>query len=120
MFINDLPKRERAEREMGHIAAELTRRLERGEVTAREMISACRHILDLWVGSGGASVDDEVIGVLAIESQCDHVMLRPGQRKPRLPEYSDEDAEIERLGSFFRNGFAREMRGLAERFHRVP
>jgi hypothetical protein len=62
-------------------------------------------------------LDDEVIGVLGIESQCDHVMLRSGQRKPRFtPEFDDEDTEIEKLGSFFRVGFERDMRELAERF----
>jgi hypothetical protein len=120
MFINDVPNRERAEQEIGRAAAELTRRLERGEVTAREMILACRQILGLWIGSGGASIDDEVIGVLAIESQCDHVMLRPGHRKPRFPEYDDEDAEIERLGAFFREQFATEMRELAQRYYHPP
>jgi hypothetical protein len=117
MLINDLPKRARIEREIGRIAGELTRQLEQGDVAAREMILACRQILDLWVESGGASTDDEVIGVLGIESQCDHVMLRPGQRKPRFPEYDHgEDEEIDRLGDFFRDAFAREMRELAERF----
>lgn len=117
MFINDLPRRERAEREIGDIATNLSRRLEREEVSAREMIMTCRQILDAWIDGGGASLDDEVIGVLGIESQCDHVMLRPGQRRPRHPAYDgDEDAEIQRLGIFFREGFRREMQELSERF----
>ena len=116
VFINDLPARERAEHAIGAVARYLNRRVEQGEVTAREMISACRYILDLWVQGGGASSDDEVIGVLGIESQCDHVMLRPGQPKPRFPEYDDEALEIEELGRFFQASFAREMRELADRF----
>ena len=105
---------------MGRIATELTNQLERGEVTSREMILACRRILDLWIEGGGASIDDEVIGVLGIEAQCDHVMLRLGQRKPRFPKYDDEEAETESLGAFFRDGFIREMRDLAERFEVRP
>lgn len=116
MFINNLPARERAEQSIGALAQYLNYRLERGEVTPREMISACRYILDLWVKGGGASSDDEVIGVLGIESQCDHVMLRPGQVKPRFPEYADEEAEIEELGRFFKESFALEIRELSERF----
>jgi hypothetical protein len=117
MFINDLPRRERAEQTIGEVAAALSQRLEKGEVSAREMIVACRQILDLWIDGGGSSLDDEVVGLLGIESQCDHVMLRPGQREPRNPEYDDEDAEIEQLGSFFREGFTREMRDLTRRFN---
>ncbi len=117
MSIADPAKRQQAEREIGRFAAELTRRLEAGEISAREMILACRNILDIWVEAGGASTDDEVIGVLGMESQCDHVMLRPGWRKPRFPAYDDEEAEIESLGTFFRDYFAREMRDLATQFH---
>jgi hypothetical protein len=117
MFINNLPAREHAERVIGDAASEFSDRLERDEVTAREMILACRRFLNLWIEGGGASIDDEVIGLLGIESQCDHVMLRPGQRKPRFPEYDgDEEAEIERLGEFFLPSFAREMRELVQRF----
>jgi hypothetical protein len=119
MFINDLPKRQLAEAEIGTIASDQMRRLEAGEFTGREMITACRRILDLWVDTGGASTDDEVIGVLGIESQCDHVMLRPGQQQPRYsPDFDNEDAEIDRLGEFFRDGFASDMRNLAERYSR--
>jgi hypothetical protein len=32
----------------------------------------------------------------------------------------DEEEEIASLGTFFRDAFAREMRALAERFHRAP
>jgi hypothetical protein len=118
---DDPPIRQEAERAIGRIAADMARRLERGDLTAGEMILACRRILDLWVQEiGGSSMDDEVIGVLGIESQCDHVMLRAGQRKPRFPEYRDESFEIESLGRFFRDAFAREMRELAARFSEAP
>lgn len=118
MFINDLPKRERVEREIGALSADYLARLERNALGAREMILGCRQILDLWIEGGGASLDDEVIGLLGIESQCDHVMLRPGQRKPRFPQYDgNEDAEIDRLGIFFAASFEREMRELSGRFN---
>ena len=116
MSDSDLIAKANAERDIGRIAADLAQRLDRGEVTAREMILACRQILGLWVGSGGDATDDDMIGIMGIESQCDHVMLPPGERKPRFPEYDDEEAEIESLGAFFREAFTREVRALADRF----
>lgn len=108
--------RQNVERAIGNAATDLTLQLARGEVSAREMILMCRHILDLWIESGGSSLDDEVIGVLGIESQCTHVMLQPGQPRPPIPAYDDEEAEIESLGRFFRVYFTREMQELSERF----
>lgn len=117
MFINDLPKRETVEREIGALSADYVARIEANALTARDMILGCRRILDLWIEGGGSSLDDEVIGVLGIESQCDHVLLRPGQRKPRFPDYDgNESAEIDRLGLFFAASFAREMQDLSARF----
>ena len=117
MSTNEGAQRERAERQIGEIASDQLRRLEEGVFTGREMILACRHILDLWVDSGGGSLDDEMVGVLGIESQCDHVMSHPGQRRLRLSELDpDQREEIEELGTFFRDAFAREMRELARRF----
>lgn len=117
MVINDRPKRERVEREIGVLSADYVARIEADALNAREMIVGCRRILDLWIEGGGSSLDDEVIGVLGIESQCDHVMLQPGQRRPRFPEYDgNEDEEISRLWRFFAASFEREMRDLSERF----
>lgn len=116
MFVNDIPTREQAETEIGEIAAEQSHYLTKGIFRARDMILACRRILWLWATSGRDPSDDEVIGVLGIESQCDHVMLREGERKPSFPEYDDEDAEIERLGTVFKESFAQEMRELEQRF----
>jgi hypothetical protein len=118
MFINDLPKPESVERELGAFSADYVARIEGNDLSAPEMILGCRCVLDLWIEGGGSSLDDEVIGVLGIESQCDHVMLRPGQRKPRHPDYDGaEDAEINRLGQFFMASFEREVRDLDERFN---
>lgn len=110
-------EREQVERDIGALAADFVARIEGQAVDAREMILGCRQILDLWIDGGGSSLDDEVIGLLGIESQCDHVMLRPGQRKPRSPQYDgDEQTEIAALGLFFMGSFAREMRELRDRF----
>jgi len=118
MFINNIPKRKSVEREIGALSADYVARIEGNALSASEMILGCRRILDLWIDGSGSSLNDEVIGVLGIESQCDHVMLRPGQRKPRFPVYyGDEDAEINRLGLFFAASFEREMRDLSERFN---
>ena len=115
--INNLPLRESIERRIGRLAADAVLRFEQSDVSASDMILTCRRLLDLWVEGGGASTDDEVVGVLGIESQCDHVLLGPGQRRPRFPEYHDEQAEIESRGVFFRDAFIREMRELAARFN---
>jgi hypothetical protein len=117
VFIDNLLARERAQRAIGKAASALCLKLEQDAVSGRDMILVCRQILDLWIEGGGASLDDEVIGILGIDSQCDHVMLPPDTRKPRFSAYDDEEAEIESLGEFFLPSFTREMRELADRFN---
>jgi len=77
------------------------------------MIRACRRVLDLWIDGGGASLDDEVIGLLGIESQSDHVLRESrwgrgsGHDGVRFAPGSEaERLEVEDIGRFFSESFA--------------
>jgi hypothetical protein len=99
----------------------LNGRIERGELTAADMILGCRRILDLWVEAGGASTDDPVIGFLAVESQTDHVLGgrsvqrgRDGDRLRFAPASPQEAEEVEACGRCFLGGFTRDVRSLRD------
>lgn len=98
--------------------AGLNRHVAEGTLEASEMILACRRILNAWIAKGGASLDDEVITFLAIESQSDHVLggsqVRVGRDVDHVrfePRSQAELDEIEELGRFFKDNF---KRGLDE------
>lgn len=116
------PEREAARAELCALVTDLNVRLESGAISGAEMIRACRRVLDLWIDGGGGSLDDEVIGLLGIESQSDHVLResrwgrgsgRDGDGARFEPGSEAERREVDEIGRFFGEGFAREIRELA-------
>ncbi|WP_337847376.1 hypothetical protein [Sphingomonas sp.] len=116
------PEREVARAELSALVAALNLRLATGAVAGDEMIRACRHVLDLWIDGGGASLDDEVIAFLGIESQSDHVLRegswgrangRDGDGTRFEPGSEAERQEVEEIGRFFSENFADAIGQLA-------
>lgn len=94
-------------------------RCDSGEVTGSDVILGCRRILDLWIDLGGASLDDQVIGFLGIESQTDHILGGPrvsaGRDVDRVrfrPGSPEEAEEVEGCGRYFLDGFKRNVSEL--------
>lgn len=116
------PEREVARAELSALVAALNVRLATGPVIGEEMIRACRRILDMWIDGGGASLDDEVIAFLGIESQSDHVLRerrwgrgngRDGDGTRFEPGSEAERREVEAIGRFFSESFADAIGELA-------
>ena len=119
MSIN-VVQREQAEADLRRLAAELRTAIGESHFTGAQLILSCRQIVDLWIESGGSSLDDPVIGFTGIESQTSHVLGGPGVRAGRdgdgkrfEPDSAAERAEIEEIGRFFDESFKRNVEDLA-------
>ena len=106
-------------RELQQVLHDLAERIPTDTIDARDMILGCRRILDIWIDMGGSSVDDEVVGFLAIESQTGHVLGggwvergRAGDGVRFEPGSAAEAAEIEDCGRVFLQGFKRDLANL--------
>ncbi|HEY0012347.1 MAG TPA: hypothetical protein VGB79_05785 [Allosphingosinicella sp.] len=115
----DHPDAERARASLRCVVEDLHGRIERGELTAADMILGCRRILDEWVESGGSSLDGPVVGFLAVECQTDHVLggrsARTGRDADRMrfaPGSPQEAEEVEACGRWFLGAFKRDIRSL--------
>lgn len=116
----DAAQREQAQVELRQVVSELRIRVDHNDFDGADLILGCRRVLNLWVNSGGSSLDDAVIGFLGIESQSDHVLggsqVRLGRDMDRIrfePGSSAERAEVEEIGRFFRESFVTSVRDLA-------
>ncbi len=119
MSIN-LPQREKALPELKRVTARLQASIQEDTLTSSDLVLGCRQILDLWIESGGSSLDDPVIGFTGMESQTSHVLGGPGVRAGRdgdrmrfEPGSEAEYAEVEEIGRFFDESFKRELNELA-------
>lgn len=106
-------------RELQQVLRDLAERISTNTIDAREMILGCRRILDIWIDMGGSSLDDEVVGFLAIESQTGHVLGGPlveqgrhGEGVRFEPGSAAEAEEIEDCGRVFLQGFKRDVADL--------
>jgi hypothetical protein len=108
------PQREYAVSDLRGVTAKLLASIAASTLTNSDLILGCRQVLDLWIESGGSSLDDPVIGFTGIESQTGHVLggsqVRSGRDIDRMrfvPGSAAEHAEVEELGRFFDESFKR-------------
>lgn len=119
MSIN-APQREQALSDLRCVTAKLRASIFEDTLTSSDLILGCRRVLDLWIESGGSSLDDPVIGFTGIESQTSHVLGGPGVRGGRdvdrmrfQPGSKAEEEEVEDMGRFFNDSFKRATEELA-------
>ena len=116
----DAAQREQAQVELRQVVSDLQSRVDHNDLDGADLILGCRRVLNLWVNSGGSSLDDSVIDFLGIESQSDHVLggsqVRVGRDVDRIrfePGSAAERTEVEEIGRFFRESFVTSVRDLA-------
>jgi hypothetical protein len=116
----DPPEDDRAKAELREIVAGLQRRMTAGSFDGATLIHGCREVLNLWVGGGGSSLHDAIIGFTGIESQTGHVLggshVVIGRDVDRVrfePGSPAEEAEVEDILHFFKDQFGRELHNLA-------
>ena len=119
MSIN-APQREQALSDLRRVTTKLRASIFEDTLTNSDLILGCRRVLDLWIESGGSSLDAPVIGFTGIESQTSHVLGGPGVRGGRdvdrmrfEPGSKAEHAEVEDIGRFFNDRFKRAVEELA-------
>ena len=113
-------QREHAINELRRIVLELKEASAQNRLTGAQMVLGCRQILDLWIDTGGSSLDDPVIGYLGIESQTSHVLGGPGVRAGRdgdrvrfEPGSKEEITEVEEIYRVFGAGFTSDVEELS-------
>lgn len=111
---------DRAKSDLRNLVVNLRQRLCEDQLSASGMILGCRDILNIWVGGGGSSLHDVVIGFTSIESQTDYVLGgsqanvgRPVEHVRFEPNSPAEGAEVDDLNAFFRDQFTRDLEALA-------
>ncbi len=112
--------REDAIKELRRVVRELKEASVQNRLAGAEMILGCRQVLNLWIDTGGSSLDDPVIGFLGIESQTSHVLGGPGVRAGRdgdrvrfKPGSKEEAVEVEEIYRVFAAGFTRDVEELS-------
>jgi hypothetical protein len=120
MTIN-APQREQALSDLKRVTVGLRASIQEDALNGADLVLGCRQIIDLWIESGGSSLDDPVIGFTGIESQTSHVLGGPGVRAGRdgdrmrfEPGSKAEHMEVEEIGQFFDESFKRAVKELAE------
>jgi hypothetical protein len=116
----DAAQREQAQVELRQVVSNLRARVSQDQLDGSDLILGSRRVLNLWVNSGGSSLDDPVIAFLGIESQSDHVLggsqVRVGRDVDHVrfePGSVAEQEEVEEIGRFFRESFVNGVRDLA-------
>ncbi len=111
---------ERAKAELREMVAGLQRCMAAGSFDGATLIHGCRKVLNLWVGGGGSSLHDAIIGFTGIESQTGHVLggshVAIGRDVDHVrfePGSPTEEAEVEEILHFFKDQFGRELHNLA-------
>lgn len=119
----DAAQREHALDELRQVVSDLQGQISQGRLDGSDLILGCRRVLNLWVDSGGSSLEDPVITFLGIESQSDHVLggsqVRVGRDVDHTrfePGSAAERAEVDEIGRFFRESFVTGVRDLALHF----
>ncbi len=109
---NDAAQREQALIELRQVVSNLRTRASQDQLGGSDLILGCPRVLNLWVNSGGSSLDDQVITFTGIESQSDHVLggsqVRVGRDVDHVrfePGSIAEHEEVEEIGRFFRESF---------------
>lgn len=116
----DAAQREEALIELRQVVSNLCARVNQDQFDGSDLVLGCRRVLNLWVNSGGSSLDDPVITFTGIESQSDHVLggsqVRVGRDVDHVrfkPGSAAEQEEVEAIGRFFRESFANAVNSLA-------
>lgn len=116
----DAAQREQALIELRQVVSNLRARVNQDQLDGSDLILGCRRVLDLWVNSGGSSLDDPVITFTGIESQSDHVLggsqVRVGRDVDHVrfePDSAAEHEEVEEIGRFFHESFVNAVSSLA-------
>lgn len=116
----DAAQRNQAEVELRQVVSNLQAKINQDRLDGPDLILGCRRVLNLWINSGGSSLDDPVIGFLGIESQSDHVLegsqVQFGRDVDHVrfePGSAAEREEVGEIGRFFRESFIMGVHDLA-------
>lgn len=116
----DVAQHEEALIELRQVVSNLRARVNQDQLDGSGLVFGCRRVLNLWVNSGGSSLDDPVISFTGIESQSDHVLggsqVRAGRDVDHVrfePGSAAEQEEVEEIGRFFRESFVNAVNSLA-------
>ena len=121
----DTAQRGQAKAELRQVVSDLECRVDQNRLDGSTMIFGCRRVLNLWVDTGGSSLEDPVIGFLGIESQSGHVLggtqVQAGRDVDRVrfePGSIAERVEVDEIGRFFGDSFIISVRDLARHLDR--
>ncbi|MBB4100462.1 hypothetical protein [Sphingomonas kyeonggiensis] len=116
----DAAQREEALIELRQVVSNLRAQVNEDKFDGSDLVLGCRRVLNLWVNSGGSSLDDPVITFTGIESQSDHVLggsqVRVGRDVDHVrfePGSAAEQEEVEEIGRFFRESFVDAVNSLS-------